>query len=211
MPARFDSDERNAYPMKFRDQHALLKALRRQDLRALEAVIEQYGGYVTAVALHTLGDSGSRQDAEEVVSDVFVALWKNAAKLAPESNLKPWLAVVARNTSLKRLRSLKLVLSLEEHQALAAVADENGENPETAGHSGITDEPEKSTMDQVLDGLSATDRDLLCRRYCDEQSVDAIAEETGLSQPAVKSRLYRGRKTLRSRLTWRGTLKESRG
>jgi RNA polymerase sigma-70 factor (ECF subfamily) len=204
--------------MGFRDQHALLKALRRQDLRALEAIIEQYGGYVTAVALHTLGDGGSRQDAEEVVSDVFVALWKNAAKLAPDSNLKPWLAVVARNTSLKRLRSLKLVLSLEEHRALAAVADESGEGPGHTRYTGAAgaagaaaDEEEESAMNQVLDGLSAMDRDLLRRRYCDEQSVGSIAEETGLSQPAIKSRLYRGRKTLRSHLTWQGTLKESRG
>jgi RNA polymerase sigma-70 factor (ECF subfamily) len=197
--------------MGFRDQHALLKALRRQDLRALETAIEQYGGYVMAVALHTLGSSGDHQDAEEITSDVFAALWKNAAKLAPDSNLKPWLAVVTRNTSLKRLRSLRPVLSLEEYRALAAVADESGKSPEEAEHAGTTDEPEESSMDRVLGELSATDRDLLYRHYCDEQSIDAIAAETGLSQPAVKSRLYRGRKTLRSRLTWRGTLKESRG
>ncbi|MDR1185373.1 MAG: sigma-70 family RNA polymerase sigma factor [Coriobacteriales bacterium] len=194
--------------MGFRDQRTVLKALRRQDLRALDAAIEQYGGYVMAVALHTLGSGGSRQDAEEITADVFIALWRNAAKLASGSNLKPWLAVVARNTSLKRLRSLSPTLSLEEHGALAAVANENEESPEYAK---TADGPEESAMEQALDGLSATDRDLLCRHYCDEQSIDAIAEETGLSQPAVKSRLYRSRKALRSRLAWRGTPKENRG
>ncbi|MDR1015107.1 MAG: sigma-70 family RNA polymerase sigma factor [Coriobacteriales bacterium] len=210
--------------MGFRNQHALLKALQRHDLRALEAVIEQYGGYVMAVALHTLGSSGSREDAEEVTSDTFVALWKNAAKLVPDSTLKPWLAVVARNTSLKRLRSFRPSVSLEGHQVLAALA-EVGEgapalspslSPSLAPGLAPTlaeaaDGTEEGPLDQALEGLSATDRDLLRRRYGDGEPVEAIAKETGLSTPAVKSRLYRSRKTLRSRLTWRGTLKESRG
>jgi RNA polymerase sigma-70 factor (ECF subfamily) len=207
----FDPNERSAYPMGFRNQRVLLKALRRQDLHALEEAIEQYGGYVMAVALHTLGSGGSHQDAEEVSSDVFVALWKNAAKLAPDSNLKPWLAVVTRNTSLKRLRSLKPILSLEEYRALAAVADESAEDPGRTRHTDLADEPEESALSHILDGLSATDRDLLRRYYCDEQSVDAIAEETGLSRPAVKSRLYRSRKTLRGGMTQQETMKESRG
>jgi RNA polymerase sigma-70 factor (ECF subfamily) len=192
------------------DQRPLLKALRRQDPRALEAAIEQYGGYVMAVALRTLGGSGSRQDAEEIVSDVFVALWKHAVRLEPDSNLKPWLAVVARNTSLKFLRSFKPTQSLDERmleeagEAAAAALVEEAAGAKDAGawnaQEGLGDSLQGQALGSALKGLSATDRELLRRRYGDEQSVDAIAQETGLSQPAVKSRLYRSRKALRSQL-----------
>jgi RNA polymerase sigma-70 factor (ECF subfamily) len=185
--------------MVFRTQQALFRALRRQDSRALEAAIDEFGGYVMAVALNTLGSLGSRQDAEEITSDVFVALWKNAPRLAPDSNLKPWLAVVARNTSLKRLRSLRPVQSLDEQAGEVVAALMALEN---ASHDAVDSlgESDEEAVDRLLEDLNPIDREVLRRRYCEEQDVDTIAQETSLSQPAVKSRLYRGRKVLRGRL-----------
>ncbi|MDR0347036.1 MAG: sigma-70 family RNA polymerase sigma factor, partial [Coriobacteriales bacterium] len=162
--------------MAFRNQQVLLKALRRRDVHALEAVIDEYGGYVMAVALHTLGSLGNRQDAEEIVSDVFVALWKNAAKLAPDSNLKPWLAVVARNTSLKRLRTLKPVQSFDAQtdEVLATLAVLQSASYDEPGASDETDE---QMTDVLFEGLSSIDRELLQRHYGEEQSISDIAQE----------------------------------
>ncbi|MDR0350138.1 MAG: sigma-70 family RNA polymerase sigma factor [Coriobacteriales bacterium] len=183
--------------MVFRSERALLKALRRQDPRALEAAIIEYGGYVMAVALHTLGSSGSRQDAEEVASDVFVVLWERAALLAPDSRLKAWLAVVARNASIKVLRSLTREPRLDGQAVIEACAMDADDSQE-AQVTSYGAEP--SALSEALGTLDADDRDLLNRRYGEEQSIEDIAQATGLSKPAVKSRLYRRRKALRDRL-----------
>ena len=60
--------------MSYKNDNSLIKGLQKQDVKALEAAIVQYGGYVMAVALHTLGSSIGKEDAEEIVSDVFVSL-----------------------------------------------------------------------------------------------------------------------------------------
>ncbi|MDR1422879.1 MAG: hypothetical protein LBI64_08480, partial [Coriobacteriales bacterium] len=85
----------------------LLKALRKGDRQALERAIDEYGGYVAAVVRHTLDDARGQlrsEDCEELVSDVFVALWRTAPRLRADSRLKPWLAVVARNQALNWAR-----------------------------------------------------------------------------------------------------------
>ena len=87
------------------NEQELLADLRANDETALERVIEHFGGYVAAVVRNALGSQATAEDIEELVSDVFVALWKNASRLREGTSLKPWLAVVARNAALKWCRT----------------------------------------------------------------------------------------------------------
>ena len=56
---------------------------------------------------------GRPRDAEEVVSDAFLALWEHAGQVEP-GKLRPWLGRVVRNKALNRLRALGGELPLEE-------------------------------------------------------------------------------------------------
>lgn len=181
--------------MKFPDQRALVKALRRQDPRALEAAIDLYGGYVMAVARYTLGSIGTREDAEEVVSDVFATLWRKASSLNPDSNLKPWLAVVARNTSLDCRRSFVPIQEFNEQTASVSDAQ---------AATAFIDTAQDQTVDLALETLEPIDRELFKRRYFEEQDIATIAKDTRLSESAVRSRLYRGRHNLRDKLEGQG-------
>ena len=92
----------------------LILALKRGDVFALEATIGKYAGYVMAVVQHTLGRSASEEDKEELVSDTFITLWEKASTLDDNSNLKSWLAVVSRNASLNKLRTIRPTEELQE-------------------------------------------------------------------------------------------------
>ena len=80
------------------DERRLAERLNKKSRGALEQAIRQFTPYVGVVVWRTLsGSCAAREDVEEVVSDVFLALWVHAGELDPAQGLRPWLAAVARN------------------------------------------------------------------------------------------------------------------
>ena len=59
----------------------LIRSLKRGQRGALDRAIACYSGYAAAVARSVLGNAATREDLEEIVSDVFVALWRTAERL----------------------------------------------------------------------------------------------------------------------------------
>ena len=84
---------------------ALVRRLRQGSRLALEQAIGRYTPYVSAVVCNALSGRGRREDVEEIVSDVFLALWSHAGGLDSERGLRPWLAVTARNRAIDWLRT----------------------------------------------------------------------------------------------------------
>lgn len=169
----------------------LLAKLQNRDQRGLEEAIHRYASYVSAVVRRTLGPFGEEQDTEEVVSDVFVALWQKAGQLRDDSSLKYWLAVVARNAALKRLGRARLEEPLEENAVLFA-----GEGPEGP----VELEECRQQVRKAVDGLEEKDREIFLRHYFWYQSVSQIAREMELNESTVKTRLRRGREKLKEKL-----------
>jgi RNA polymerase sigma-70 factor (ECF subfamily) len=176
----------------------LLARLRAGDTRALERLIGEYSGYVAAVVRHTLGTAVRNEDCEELVSDVFITLWNKAAGLAPESHLKPWLAVVARNKALNWARTRRPepadtndVATLVGYAALA--------EPDT-----LDSIARNQLIAEALDTLDEESRKLMVGYYLEDRSIGELAQMTGHSQPMIKSRLYRSRKLLQARLQQEG-------
>lgn len=163
----------------------LLSRIRQKDQTALRQAIRQYSGYVAAVIQKSLGPLGTRQDVEELTSDAFVALWQNAEKLRDDSDLKYWLAVVARNASLKRRDSLKNEPPLEENLLWVGEEDRALRQEQTM------------LVRRAVDSLEPVDREIFLRHYYWRQTVAQIAEDMRKNQSAVKSRLARGREKLR--------------
>ena len=64
-----------------------LALLQKGSQQALEWFIDRYSAYVGTIVNNILQDSMGQADVEEVTADVFVTLWKSAAKLLP-LNLK---------------------------------------------------------------------------------------------------------------------------
>lgn len=81
-----------------------MQRLRRGDPAGLEALMDRYTPYLSAIAARVL--PGRPQDWEELTADVFLAAWENRRKLQPEK-VKGWLAVTMRNRCINRLRALR--------------------------------------------------------------------------------------------------------
>ena len=169
-------------------EQEIMQKLRRGDPAGLEALMDRYTPYLSAIAARVL--PGRSQDWEELTADVFLAAWENRRKLRTEK-VKGWLAVTMRNRCINRLRVLREELPLQE-DLLTLSAD----SPQRA----LEDQEAARLVREALDALDRTDRELFVRRYYYGQTVARAAEEMGLNLSTAKSRLRRGRERLKERL-----------
>ena len=172
------------------DDKTILRGMKREDPAALEAAIRQYGGYVSAVVGNQLGGFAAGEDLEELVSDVFVALWQAAGTLKTE-HLRGWLGRVARNQAISFLRRQRLQLISDEDYLL--VDDKDAQK--------LLEAQERSALlTAALDKLTPGDRELFLRRYYYNQTAEQIAREKDMNAGTVRSRLARGRQVLKAEL-----------
>lgn len=171
----------------------LIRALQRSHRDALNKAITQYSGYVASVARNVLGMQATQEDLEEIVSDVFLALWRAAGHLDETRPLKGYLAAIARNAAVDRLRRLRPADPLPEDDLLTA--DET-QQPETE----TLRREQAETLRRLLLEMPSDDREIFIRFYYYRQAVHEIAALLGMNESTVKARLARGRAKLRKRL-----------
>lgn len=101
-------------------EELLLQQLRARRPEALEQLIRCYNAYVAAIIRGILGAACSEEDVEELVSDVFVAIWRHADALKP-GKVKAYIGTAARNTAKSFLRKKRILpMDLDELPGLAA-------------------------------------------------------------------------------------------
>ena len=89
---------------------------------ALESIYLATSAKLFGICLRILHD---RQEAEDVLQEVYVSVWRRAASFDPaRASPITWLATLARNRSIDRLRSLKRTAGFDPVEAAAEVADD---------------------------------------------------------------------------------------
>ena len=173
-------------------EEQILRLLRRRDPKGLEALMEQYIPYISAVVWNILRGSMAKEDAEEVVSDVFLAAWNRADSIRPGFT-KAWLGAVARNMAKNKLRQMGQELPLEED--VLEIPDEK--TPVT-----LTEQAEeRRAVRRAVDSLGEPDREIFLRHYYFAQTVVEIGQGMDLNVSTVKTKLRRGRQRLKELLT----------
>jgi RNA polymerase sigma-70 factor, ECF subfamily len=90
----------------------LLQRVRSGDESAMTEIFDRYGGMVYSVALRVLKDPGQ---AEDVMQDILIQLWKSAATyVESRGSLGAWLAVMARHRAIDVLRRRRPTDAVEE-------------------------------------------------------------------------------------------------
>ncbi len=169
----------------------IIRKLRAGDPAALEKLMDKYIPYVSAIVWNILWQSMSKEDAEEVVSDVFVSAWRQASQIQSEAT-KAWLGAVARNKAKSALRKCSQELSLEED-----FLELPGEDTPS---SHLERREERELVQRAVDQLPVPDREVFLRHYYYAQSVAEIAGYMHLNQSTVKTKLRRGRLRLKELL-----------
>lgn len=171
--------------------HALIRRCAEGDESALRALFSRYHGLVYNLLYRMLG---SRDDADELLPEVFLKVWHGAGRFQSRANPMTWIYRIAANACIDRLRRRAALPSvsleeLAEHEELAAV-------PYDPNHRLVLAE-ERAKLQAVLLQLAPEDRLLITLYHVQDRSYEEIREITGLSYALLKSRLFRARQRLR--------------
>jgi RNA polymerase sigma factor (sigma-70 family) len=171
--------------LRLASDERLVALTRRGNMAAYEALVARYQSRLLAFCRHMLS---SREDAEDVLQEVFAAAFN--AMLADERpiNVRPWLYRIARNRSLNHLRKQTAVGvdSMDVHVA---------EHGTTTAEKVHKREEFRQLMADV-ETLPETQRTALLLREIDALSYEQIAEAMDTTIPSVKSLLVRARVSL---------------
>jgi RNA polymerase sigma-70 factor (ECF subfamily) len=186
---------------------ALFDRLRAGDGTALEPLMDRFASRVYRVA-H--GVTGNTPDAEEVVQDVFLTLFRKAASFEGRAALGTWLYRIAVNTALNKRRGKRSQVEepLEDHLP-QYTADGHREGDRSFLLADWSQMPDEVLLSQegrgivraAVERLPAHYRVVLVLRDVEELSSEEVAEIVGDSVASVKSRLHRARMALREQLT----------
>lgn len=151
------------------------------DPTALGKIYEMYGERIYRYTFRMLGN---RTDAEDATSETFLRVLRRSNELRADGAFRTWLFRIARNLCIDKLRQHKLI-----------------ELPADTPYGGAEEKTTlKITVQQALADLPTEYREPLI--LCDLEDMPAreAAEVLKISVPALKSRLYRGRRVLRDKL-----------
>ncbi len=158
-----------------------LDALGGGDPRALGGLFELYGERIFRFSYRILGN---RTEAEDVTAETFLRVLRRSGDVRAEGAFRTWVFRIARNLCIDRMRQQKLV---------ELPADARDESPE--GSTAL-----RVTVQRALAELPVEYREPLVLCDLEEMPAREAADILKISVPALKSRLYRGRRALRDKL-----------
>src|SRR2546423_1286000 len=171
--------------LRLQSDERLVALTRRGNQAAFESLVARYQARLLAFCRHMLG---SREDAEDVLQEVFAAAFNAMVADGRPINVRPWLYRIARNRSLNHLR---------RHQAIGVDCMDVhlGEHGVTTADRALRREEFRQLIGDVQD-LPETQRTALLLREIDALSYDQIADAMETTVPSVKSLLVRARVSL---------------
>lgn len=165
------------------------------DVNAFESLVEAYQQPVYNLAYRMLGD---RYEAEDVAQEAFVRAYRNLHRYDPERSFRTWLLSITSNHCIDRLRRRRVAwLSIDEPLPPHPALNSDAPDPEETAVQG-----ERAQLVQsLLAQLPPDYRLVVIFRYWYDLSYTEIAEVTGTTESAVKSRLFRARRALAEMLS----------
>ena len=153
--------------------HALLRRLASGDQSALAEFYDLYAGLANGLALRILRDSS---DAEDVVQEAFVQVWRQAGRYDPgRGSPQAWLCTIARTRALDRLRR-----RASRREDISDEPPAISETPQTEEAIAVRD---------ALGTLSTDQRRALELAYYDGLTQSEIALRLGEPLGTIKTRI----------------------
>jgi len=174
-----------------RTDPALVARLRVGDERALESLFRRL---VLPLARFACRVGVAEGEAEQVVTDVFFALWEHRETLDDDISLDAYLFRAVRNQALNAVRG-EVRESRRNASALDWMTDVTPIRPDVQTESGDLVE----RIRRYVAELPEAQQTALFLRYTREMSLDEVGEAMGVSTAAVKMLLHRATRTLRRR------------
>ena len=169
---------------------ALIQKIVQRDESALAALYDRYASLLSSLLNRILRDT---QASEEILQDVFYQLWRNAAQFDPaRGSLPGWLAVIARNRAISRLRR-RNPSEGDELLETTVIVPANLENA-------LAQRQLLGRVKGALENLSSEQRAAIELAYFEGLTHSEIASKTGDPLGTVKTRIRSAVESLKRNL-----------
>ena len=177
-----DSDERLVEQVAAGDRVAMQVLYARHHLR------------VHRFVLRIVNDAAT---AEDLTSDAFLDVWKDASRFKGRSQVSTWILSIARY---KALAALRRRTNDRLDNVIACSIPDDADGPEAI----LQKENKSAILRQCLTQLSPAHREVIDLVYYHEKSIAEVAEIIGAPQNTVKTRMFHARKRVAALLDARG-------
>ncbi len=164
----------------------LIDAIAAGDKQALQLLYGRHHVKVYRFALRFVRDESA---AEDMVSEVFMDVWRQADRFERRSQVATWLLAIARNKALSTLRRRSNEQLDEE---VAEFIEDPSDNPEVT----MQKQERASILRSCLEQLSAAHREIIDLVYYHEKTIEEVAEIIAVPVNTVKTRMFYARKRI---------------
>ena len=172
--------------MQATSDEALIGRIATGDKVAMQVLFARHHVRVYRFVLRLVRD---QTKAEDLISEVFLDVWRQAGKFEARSAVSTWLLAIARYKALSALRRRP---DEELDDEAAEAIEDTSDNPEET----LAKKDKSAVIRKCLEGLSADHREIIDLVYYHEKSVEEVAEIVGIPENTVKTRMFYARKKL---------------
>ena len=161
----------------------LIESVAGGDKQALEQLFTRHSARIYRFVLRITGNAAL---SEDIVSEVFLEVWRRPDRFEGKAQVSTWMFAIARNKALQALRSRWQKPSDEDG---AAEVVESADDPDAAVH----EKSRSIVLRKCLSRLSPIQREIVDLVYYHEKSVAEVAQIVGIPAGTVKTRMFRAR------------------
>ena len=177
--------------MKAHDEDiACITQVLRGDTARFADIVNRYERQLFAVVVRIVGN---REDAEELVQDVFVKAFNSLGSFRAGSSFSTWLYRIAYNTAISKTRKKRVnTVEIDEKTQKSDFS----ENEMEEGFNTAARERKFDKAEIAMGMLEPAERAMVAMFYLERKPISEIAHITGFTETNVKTRLHRIRKKL---------------
>jgi RNA polymerase sigma-70 factor, ECF subfamily len=164
----------------------LLESIAAGDKFAMQVLFQRHNVRIYRFVLRLTGNESL---AEEIVSEVFLNVWRQAGTFEAKCQVTTWLLAIARHKALSALRRRS---ETQLDDVMAATLADPSDNAETV----LDREDRSKIIRKCLTRLSPSHREIIDLVYYHEKSVDEAARIVGVPKNTVKTRMFYARNHL---------------
>jgi RNA polymerase sigma-70 factor, ECF subfamily len=162
----------------------LIRRIAGGDQLAMQTLFVRHRVALYRWLLRLVGDEAL---AEDLLSNVFLDVWRHAAKFEVRSSVSTWLLAIARHKAMSALR--RRTNDPLDDEIMAEIPD-NADSAEVI----LQKQDDIAVLRQCLTQLSPAHREIIDLVYYHEKSIAEVAEIIGAPQNTVKTRMFYARK-----------------
>src|SRR5918994_4137855 len=180
--------------MQQTSDEVLIQRIAHGDRLAMQVLFARHHVRVYRFVLRLVRDESV---AEDLISEVFLDVWRQAGRFEGRSQVSTWLLAIAR---FKALSALRRRPDEELDEETAEAIEDPADDPEVTAQK----KDKGEILRKCLTALSSEHREIIDLVYYHEKSVEEVAAIVGIPEATVKTRMFYARKKLGELLKARG-------